>query len=68
MLEGKWYHQACKGATDRKEAEQFAYDFKSNIYKGKQGYERRQAIKLSELIDKYLDYSEINKSFRGLYP
>lgn len=61
MLEGKRYHKACKGATDRKEAEQFAYDYKSRIYKGKQGYEKVKAIKLDKLIEFFVQYSETNK-------
>jgi len=66
MLEGKRYHYACKGATDRKEAEQFAYDYKSNVYKGKQGYVKCNTTKLDKLIEIYLDYSKTNKKSYSL--
>lgn len=66
MLEGKRYHKACKGATNRKEAEQFAYDFKSNTYKGKQGYIKCNTVKLEKLIGTYLEYSKTNKKSYSL--
>jgi len=66
MLEGKRYHKACKGATGYKEAEQFAYDYKSNVYKGKQGYVKCNTTKLDKLIEIYLDYSKTNKKSYSL--
>jgi len=61
MLEGRRHHKACKGATDKSEAEQFAYDFKSNVYKGFQGYKSKKTKKLSELIKVFIAYSKTNK-------
>lgn len=61
MLEGKRYNKACKGATNPNEAKQFAYDYKSNVYKGREGYVKKQVIKLENLIKKFLSYSEANK-------
>ncbi len=63
MLDGKRYHRACKGATSHREALQFENIVKAEIMRGNLGItEKKCTIKLSEMIKKYLEYSELNKS------
>lgn len=70
---GKWYcifqingerkHLLCKGATNKKEAEQMENAFKYKLQQQQNGVVPREERKMSvdKLCDKFLQYSELNK-------
>ena len=63
MIDGTRYNKACKGATSYKEALIYENEIKSAVMHGDLGLVKRKCtIKLSEMIEKYLEYSQTNKA------
>ena len=62
QLNGKEYYRACKGATNKKEADMYEAIVKSELMKGNLGIlENKKKTSLKEGLDIYLHYSEVNK-------
>lgn len=62
QLNGKEYYRACKGATNKKEADMYEAIVKSELMKGNLGIlENKKKPTFKEGLDIYLHYSEINK-------
>lgn len=62
QLNGKEFYRACKGATNKKEADMYEAIVKSELMKGNLGIlENKKKPSLKEGLNIYLNYSEINK-------
>lgn len=63
MIDGIRYYKACKGATSKKEAQQYENVLKSDIMRGdlRMIDKSKKKITLKEAIELYLDYSKTNK-------
>ncbi len=63
MLDGKRFYKACKGATSYKDALKYENEMKSAVMHGDLKLVKKKCtIKLSEMIEKYLEYSKTNKA------
>jgi len=63
MIDGRRYYKACKGATSQKEALKYENEMKSAVMHGDlKLVQKKCTIKLSEMIQKYLEYSQTNKA------
>ena len=63
QLNGKEYYRACKGATNKKEADMYESIVKAELMKGNLGIlENKKKPFLKDGLDIYLHYSEINKN------
>ncbi|OGH96423.1 MAG: hypothetical protein A2039_05335 [Candidatus Melainabacteria bacterium GWA2_34_9] len=63
MIDGRRYYKACKGATSEKEAKRYETVLRSDIMRGDLNFVKKKCtIKLSEMIQKYLEYSKTNKA------
>ncbi|MBQ8636298.1 site-specific integrase [bacterium] len=62
QINGKEYSGACKGATNKKEADKYEAIIKSEVMKGNLGIlDNKPKPKLKEVIPLYLTYSKTNK-------
>lgn len=62
QLNGKEFYRACKGATNKKEADMYEAIVKSELMKGNLGIiENTQKATLNEGVALYLEYSKLNK-------
>ena len=67
QLNGKEYYKACKGATNRKEAQQYENIIKGELMRGNLGIvTNKMTTTLKDAIAIYLEYSETNKSSHQL--
>lgn len=63
MINNNRYNGACKGATSQKNAITYENVVKSDVMRGNLSLvKKKSTIKLSTMIQQYLDYSKINKS------
>lgn len=63
QIQGERHHYLCKGATTKQQAEQIEAALKFRLMQQVNGVMPREdkKIKLSTLLDMFLDYSQINK-------
>lgn len=63
VIDGRRINKACKGATSHKEALKYENEMKSAVMHGDLNFVKKKCtIKLSEMCDKYLEYSKTNKA------
>lgn len=68
QIDGERHHFLCKGAKDEKEAKKLENQFMFKVQQQINGVVPRNTkkLKLSEILDMFLNYSELNKkSYRG---
>jgi len=62
MIAGERYYFTCEGAKDKNEAKKFETKIKAKILEGEEKKKNnKNKILLSEMTEKYLNYSRVNK-------
>ncbi|MEI7474724.1 MAG: site-specific integrase [bacterium] len=62
MIDGVFYHKACKGATSHKEALKYENEMKSAVMHGNLGFVNKKGkTTLQEAVELFINYSKVNK-------